>query len=260
MPTLVPLSKSQHAGYYWKPYLNFSFTETDTLSPIVVSELPKAALTAPVAFIMKNQNCILVMLQGMSNNSMVTEDGRWVGGYIPSCYRSYPFISVRGKDGQQVLCFDQKAGLVYPEEQEGSLPLLENGDLSPKIRELAKFIHTVEKNRILTAKICELINQYELLVPWELSITVGDTKTPVNGLFTVDELKLRKLSDEQLRNLINIGAMGVIYAHLLSKGQVSVLSRLVELKKRIKPAEQEPTLETLSEMFDDNDETLSFNF
>jgi len=56
----------------------------------------------------------------------------------------------------------------------------------------------------------------------------------LDGFFVVDEQKLRELKGKALQELAKSGDLGWIYAHLLSLGNVELLSRALD--KQAAPA------------------------
>jgi hypothetical protein len=70
-----------------------------------------------------------------------------------------------------------------------------------------------------------------LIKRWPLVVPVGDERIPVSGVYCIDEAALTALDD---RTLIEVrSALGMIYAQLLSMGQVSVLTRLLLVQQQM---------------------------
>ena len=56
----------------------------------------------------------------IADDVLVAPDGRWLGGYVPACFRRHPFrlVPKQGTD-QTVLCVDTDSGLVVEGDAAG---------------------------------------------------------------------------------------------------------------------------------------------
>jgi hypothetical protein len=68
-----------------------------------------------MAFIKQQDNFVLVGLLSLTpgQNVFVAQDGRWLGAYVASVFRGYPFRLARaeGRD-DLILCIDEDSGLI----------------------------------------------------------------------------------------------------------------------------------------------------
>jgi hypothetical protein len=237
---LVALTASQFGGLRWVAPKGYSIAAVDTVAALVVQEVPRAVLSMPIAFVPKAEEFTLVALQGLQQgkNLFVTADGRWGHGYIPAVYRSYPFMVANTEGGEQVLCFDEDSKLLT--DGEGQLFYEADGQLSGAVKQIADFLKQVIQNRGLTAEICRLLQQRNLIKPWNIAYNDGSLDQKLEGLYGIDEDALKNLAAEDLKQLHDIGALSVAYFQLLS-GQN--LPKLIEMSRANLAASAQKTAE-----------------
>ena len=74
--------------------------------------------------------------------------------------------------------------------------------------------------QIITLQLKEL----ELIIPWDIHfLDEKQARTNSKGAFRIDEERLLNLSDQQWLSLKNKGALPLIYAQLISMGNLEVL-------------------------------------
>src|SRR6056297_3439037 len=114
MAKIKPITKSEFADRHWQRYTDYKFAANDAIVPLVMQELPKAQLSMPIGFAIKDEQAFPVAVQSLhpGTNMFVGQDGRWLGRYVPAAYRGYPFVLADTEDGKQVLCIDEESGLI----------------------------------------------------------------------------------------------------------------------------------------------------
>ena len=141
MPNYVPVSKENHASKRWTRFESYAFANKETFLPLVAAELPKAVTAFPIAFIQQNNAFFPVALLSLEQgkNLFVAANGQWVGAYVPSALRSYPFKLARTENTQLVLCIDQDSGLVT-DGPEGESFFDETGSPSEQVKAVLDFL------------------------------------------------------------------------------------------------------------------------
>lgn len=82
---------------------------------------------------------------------MVAPDGRWLGGYVPAYFRSYPFRLLRQQNTDQtVLCVDTDSGLVVEGDVAGEDFIGPDGNISPALKQVVDFLDETERSRRTT--------------------------------------------------------------------------------------------------------------
>jgi hypothetical protein len=236
----VPLNRSTHKDLRIKPVASLGFSAKAHSVPLTCVEFAAAARDFPILFAGADVADVGPMaLLGLrpAENLHVDDAGRWAeGAYIPAFVRRYPFILAEkpeGADGDDFTVFldEDFAGF---DGAEGQRLFNEDGTdtefLQGAVHFLTDFQGQVKRTQAFTARLREL----DLLEPRTIQLTMGDGMKTLNGLFVVDEEKLRKLDDTVAGELLRDGSMGWIFAHLLSLSNVDRL--IARLEKRAPPA------------------------
>ncbi|RTZ43173.1 peptidase [Candidimonas sp. SYP-B2681] len=240
MPDIKVVSRESHADKRWQRYTSYSFADGDAVAQLVVQELPKAAMVLPVGFVAVGDGFLPVAVQGLQpgKNLLVAADGRWLGGYIPAAYRSYPFMLANTEDGQQVLCFIEDSGLLS--DTEGESFFAEDGEPAQSVKDVLNFLTQVFANRQATQRICEALQKHNLIQPWPITLQTDAGEQVVEGLHRIDEAALNSLSAEAFDEVRQAGALPVAYCQLLSMQHLPKLGQLAQAHA----AQQLTSLET----------------
>lgn len=248
MANLQAISKEGYADKKWQLNPGFSFAAKHSVSPLVFQELTNAMACMPIAFMPNKDKYVAVAVQGLTpeTNLFVDADGNWLGKWVPAVYRSYPFIlaSTSGDGENLVLSVDEDSGLVGGEEAD-QVFFDETGELSEQMKEVMKFLSEGQNGRIAINRICEQLQEHDLITPWNLKLEYTEGPYQVDGLFCINEPIFQALSDEAFIELRKTGALSLIYSQLLSMQQISNLADAA--RALAKPAagsqadEQEPS-------------------
>jgi hypothetical protein len=241
MPNYQAVSQSTHTELRWKRFSHYQFASLDAAAPLVVQELPKAAMALPLAFIEQNGHYTPVAVLGLQNgqNLFVAPDGRWIGGYTPAAYRGYPFVLASTPDEQLVLSVDADSGLVGPEGEDFEEAFFgEGGEPAQAVKDVMQFLEQVRANRQLTQRLCELLAREGLIQPWPISIKADNGEQAVQGLYRIDEAKFNALGAEALHQLQQAGALPLIYCQLLSMQHLPLLGKLAQAHAKAKEQAQ----------------------
>lgn len=226
MPHIVPVSRDRHGALQWRSPAGYSFAAGDAVAPLVVQELPKAAMTLPIGFVPDNGQFVPVAVQGLQSgkNLLVAPDGRWLGGYVPALYRGFPFALALTETGQQVLCVNEDSGLVGTT---GEQPFFkEDGQPSQALANVLGFLTQVSANRLLTQRMCAVLQKHQLIQPWVIQVQTDNGPQSVDGLFRVDETALNQLPAQVFEEVRQSGALPMAYCQLLSMQHLPKLGEL----------------------------------
>jgi hypothetical protein len=201
-----------------KPY---AFTATTNLVPLTVTEFAPAALSYPVIFVGDAKQPVAVMGLRPGENLFVSADGDFRSeAYIPAYVRRYPFVFANdAANSQMVLCIDRNAEFIV---EGGDMPFFENGQPSEYTKNCIEFCNNFEIERQRTVSFVDLLKDLDLFETKEAVFTPrnpdGTAATPqkLAEYFAISEDKVKALSPEKLAELRDNGALGQIYAHLVS--------------------------------------------
>ncbi|MCA1793975.1 MAG: SapC family protein [Desulfobacteraceae bacterium] len=235
MPQLSPITKQNHADKSWTRYSSYAFASKNNLAPVAGAEIAKAVHALPMAFVKQQDSFLLVAVLSLipGTNLFVAPDGRWLGGYVPSAFRGYPFqlAKTEGQD-DLILCVDEESGLVNDDKSAGEPFFDDTGEVTQPVKDILNFLNQVEQNRAATSVAVAALADAEVLTEWPLKIKDQDQEKPVTGLFQIDEAKLNFLEDEQFIKLRKSGSLPIAYAQLLSMGNIQVFEKLAKAQEQ----------------------------
>lgn len=245
MPNFVALSRNLHAGKRWLRHSSYRFAAQDAVIPLVAQELPKAIMSLPVGFVATGGGFVPVAVQGLApgQNLFVAPDGRWLAAYTPAAYRGYPFQLAHAENGQQVLCFDEESGLISDGPQ-GEPFFDEDSNPSKGVAEVMNFLTQIQANRVLTDRVCALLQHHGLIQPWPLKVQEAGGERIVEGLYRIDEAALNALPADAVVALRNGGALPMAYCQLLSMQHLARLAPLAQAHAEAQAAQAQPLPQT----------------
>ena len=217
-----PLNREQHAKLGLvnkdKP---FGFARTGHVVPLTVSEFGQASLSFPIIFAGDDRIPLAVMGLNGGQNLFITDDGAFEDAtYLPAYIRRYPFVLAGSEqDEQMVVCIDRSSDLL---SEKGETKLFENGEPTQYTKDAIKFCDDFEVERRRTVAFVQLLKDLDL---FELKQAVYNPRNPdgsaaqpqlIAEYWAVSDEKFKAIKPEKLAELRDSGAMGSIYAHMIS--------------------------------------------
>lgn len=232
--TLVPLSRETHVGMKLRPIPSFEFARTMPIVRIVASEVAQVAPNFSIVFLKENDAFVPFALMGLAQgeNLFVSDEGRWLGFYVPAMIRRYPFMFARAEggngQGNAVLMVEQE--MLSTDDGE-VLFGDDSGEPSGPVARAIQFLTEVEFGAVQTAALVKSLAEHDLFDPLPLQVTrAGGEPTPLGGLFTTNEAKLNGLADDAFLALRRSGALAFAHAQILSLGQLARLQARASAK------------------------------
>ncbi|QQQ19863.1 SapC family protein [Brevundimonas vitis] len=217
-----PLSMEAHGKLGVNPVDKpYAFVASTHLVPLTVTEFSPAALSYPVIFAGENRQPVAVMGLRPAENLFVQANGDFnAEAYIPAYVRRYPFVFANDDvQKRMILCIDRDAPFLV---EGGQAPLFNGNEPSDYTKQAMEFCNNFEQERARTDAFVQLLKDLDLLTVREAIFTPrnadGQPGQPqkIAEYFAVSEDKLRELPAEKLAELRDNGALGQIYAHLVS--------------------------------------------
>jgi hypothetical protein len=217
-----PLSADLHGKLGANPIENpYAFVGQTHVVPLTVTEFAPAALSYPVVFLGDTKQPVAVMGLRQGENLYVDAKGEFKAeAYIPAYARRYPFVFANDdQQGRMILCIDRDAPFL---SEGGKTPLFENGQPSAYVNSAMEFCTNFEQERQRTESFVKLLTDMDLFHTREAVFTPRDENgnpgepQKLAEYFAVSEDKVKALSPEKLAELRDNGALGQIYAHLVS--------------------------------------------
>lgn len=251
MAQWTPIQKNLHQNTGWQPYPDYRFAQQDSLAPLLLAEISSALPFYTLAFVKQGEQFQFIALQSLQPglNLYVNAKGRWRVPYTPSHYRGYPFRLLPKADSDEVVfCFDQESGLLTEDKANNTPLFTEAGELSEKAQSVINFLQQCEKNRSLTQQAVNALAEQQLITPWPIESQNADgEKTPVTGLYRIDDSKLQQLPAQALESLHKQQALALAYGQLYSQARLKGLGQLYQLheKEQQQKSNQEVDLDQL---------------
>ncbi|MDI6623781.1 MAG: SapC family protein [Brevundimonas sp.] len=217
-----PLSVEAHSNLGVDPVEQpYAFAAGTNIVPLTVTEFAPAALSYPVIFVGDARQPVAVMGLRPGENLFVSDAGVFKPeAYIPAYVRRYPFVFANDEVQKRlILCVDRDAAFI---KEGGATPLFVDGKPSPYVEQAMEFCNNFEQERQRTEAFVKLLTDLDLLETREANFTPrnpdGTPGAPqkIAEYFAVSEDKLKALPGDKLVELRDNGALGQIYAHLVS--------------------------------------------
>lgn len=260
MSNFVPVSQQKHQASGFEKVSHYGHAAKDALAPVVITEVAKLIPRMPLAFYKTEEmsGYQLVAMQGLlpGQNLFLNEKHQMLAGYVPACYRGYPFrlFPVDGKT-EMLLCIDENSPFFHEKSEaddEGLFTL--EGEPTDIILKIRDFLALVAKDSQKTQELVDLLAEYELITPWYIRLDdSSERQEPLQGLYHIKESALRELSADKLQVLNLRGALSLAYGQLYSEHRIENLQTLLTLRAQAAQAVEEVDLE---KVFNETEEDL----
>lgn len=237
--SIAVVSRQAHGGKRWRRHSDYRFAANQAIAPLVDVEAGRAAVSLPVGFFQVGEAFNLVALLGLQadQNLFVAPGGRWIGGYVPSVFRTYPFRMIDDGAGNTVLGVVEDERFVtgdadgerFFEGDTGNTPSAALGEIVAMLNQMAQLVPR-------TAAAVALLAKHGLLVPWTIPVVGREAPLVLEGLFKVNEAALNLLPAMALSALRDGGALALAYAQLVSQQHIATLGTLVEAHAKARAA------------------------
>ena len=237
----VALNRERHQKLRLTPAENhFAFAARTNAMLLASTELREAARDYPIVFVgAEGGPYTLAALVGLRNdeNLLVDPSGKWDANfYVPAFARRYPFVLAEGDDKSVLtVCVDETySGL---NEDRGEALFDAEGKETEYMKRVLEFLRAFHADMTQTRDFAARLNELGLLVSKVITIEQqrgGRTeRQTLEGVWVVDEEKLRGIDDARVTELFRNGYLGWVYAHLLSLGNVRKLAARLDRASRI---------------------------
>lgn len=218
-----PLSPEQHGKLGLKRVDRpFAFAARQHYLPLLAGEFAVAALSYPIIFAGEHYAPLAVMGINVGENLFIDPNGDVrPDAYLLAYMRRYPFtVANDAALDRMIVCVDRSSELIV--ENPDIAFFDSNGQQTEYTKNSIAFCQNFETERQRTDGFVKLLRDLDLFEHREA------THTPTNadgaqgqplviaGYHAVSETKLNALPAEKLVELRDLGALGLIYAHLIS--------------------------------------------
>jgi len=176
---------------------------------------------------------LLGLRQG--ENLLVGDNGFWeTGVYIPAFVRRYPFVLAEkpaGTEGDDFTVFLDEAYEGFNNE-EGERLFNEDGTDAPALTNAVNFLGEFQDHVARTQWFMGKLREHDLLEPRTVTLQKEGKGINLNGLFVINEEKLRSLDEKTAHEFLREGAFGWIYAHLVSLSNIDRMAARLDERER----------------------------
>lgn len=226
----VTLDRERHRQLKLKGQDTARFAAAMHAVPLVAVEFAEAAREYPIVFARgatdddKAGELLCYALTGLheGQNLYLDAAGHWAAQYVPAFIRRYPFVFAETGPDQLSVCIDESyAGF---SDSEGE-PLFDvAGEPAALLKNALDLLTDYQRQVQLTMAFLKKLDAADLLMQSELRADFVDgSNALVQGLLVVDEDRLKQLPATTLQEWLASGELGLLYAHLLSLGNVRQL-------------------------------------
>lgn len=238
----VPLNRNAHKDLRIKAMQSLKFAHNVHSVPLTCGEFPVAARDIPILFAgseVANAGPMALLGLRASENLFVDIDGQWAPGmYIPAFVRRYPFVLAEkpaGTEGDDFTVFLDEAYEGF-NDKEGDRLFKEDGSETEMLSNAVRFLGEFQQQVARTRQFMDDLRKHDLLEARNIRMERNGNVLNLNGLFVVNEERLRKLDAPTVHAFLLDGTMAWIYAHLLSLSNIDRIGQRLAQREELEAA------------------------
>ncbi len=234
----VPLNRTAHRDLRLKAVNNINFAVKAHSVPLTGVEFAPACRDFPILFAGESiETAGPMALLGLRQNEnlLIGENGFWEQGiYIPAFVRRYPFVLAEkpaGTEGDDFTVFLDEAYEGF-NDSEGERLFNEDGTDAPALTNAVNFLGEFQDHVARTQWFMGKLREHNLLEPRTITLQKeGKGGINLNGLFVINEERLRALDEKVAHEFLREGAFGWIYAHLVSLANIDRMAARLDARE-----------------------------
>ena len=235
----VVLDREQHKGLRLKA-ADARFASKNQAVPLLTAEFPEACLEYPIVFTQgQDGQWLALAITGLqaTAHALVDAKGLWNARYVPASVRRYPFILAEGANDQLSLAADLAAPQLGTE---GEALFDDKGEPTELAKNALQMLADFQGQAKATSALAKQLSEAGLLTQQNLQVRLGEERSAVvEGVWIVDEAKLRQLPDDKVLAWFKGGQLAAIHAQMLSlRNLVPLLERSQPVKASDKPSKK----------------------
>jgi hypothetical protein len=245
----VPLNRDEHKDLRLKAVPNLKFAMNTHSVPLTGAEFGVAARDLLIVFAgdtAATAGPIALLGLRQNENLYVDADGQWAPNvYVPAFVRRYPFVlaekpaGTAAEDGFTVFLDERYEGF---NTVEGERLFKDDGTDTELLTNAVGFLGEFQQNVSRTRWFMEQLAKHDLLearnVRLQKEARDGQEAKSINlnGLFVINEERLKSLDEKTAHEFACEGVFGWIYAHLLSLLNIDRLAHRLEVREQAEAA------------------------
>jgi len=233
MANFVPVKKEQHQKLKLSTKRDLSHVAEQHIVPVTAAEYAQASASFPVVLV-KNPDSpryrSVVMLGIEAGENLFYQDDQWQGLYIPQSVGMVPFSLGVDPEKEKTLtaCVDLDSPFIGEDKD---LALFDDeGNETEVLKNVHQSLGQMFDSERMTDKFINELVENDLLQELELNVAFSnDEKKKLVGIFSINEEKIKDLSDDKVLDFHKRGLFVPIYSMLGSLGQIN---RLVQQRNK----------------------------
>ena len=223
----VVLNEKEHKDWKIEAVEDFTFAKKTNSVYLMSAEFVVASKEYPVVFIRNNEVVTPIALLGIKDdtNQFVWPKGVWDADYIPAYVRRYPFIpAIKEGTDELMLCIDE--GYKGLNSKKAKLALFDK-DGKPDVvtQQAINLLQSYNEENKVTDTFCQKLVNLDLLEEAQVGgATSKGEQVAMGGFLRVSQAKLAKLNAKTVKELFDLGALELIYAHFQSMANLKNLA------------------------------------
>ena len=240
MTSIQPVRKEQHQNLKLSSKRDLSHIANQHIVPVSASEYAQASASFPVVLVKdpESERYRSVAMLGLeAGENLFYKNDQWSALTVPQSIGMIPFSLGLDPERENTLtaCVDVDSPFIG-EDKEIAL-FDEDGKQTEALVNIENALGRLYENEKMTETFTKEMLENDLLQELELNITfANEEKKKLVGIFTINEEKLKSLSDDKVLDFHKRGLFVPIYAMLGSLGQVNRLVQLRNLSEGTKVA------------------------
>ena len=225
MTQLLPLNNELHKELKVDTdQCNLHHANTNMV-PVVIDEFLKLITQFPIVMTKNSETgrFVCVALLGFQEGeNLFWQSGRLDSLYVPLNLERSPFFMDYRNDDELIMCVDMDNPGV--QEEKGLALFDSNGAQTDYLRHGSQVLAALYDGEKNTQAFVQLLVELDLIMPIKIDIELQDqSKIEVNGLYSINEDNLKRLSCETIQSLLETNYLRAIYAMVTSLSHMSGL-------------------------------------
>jgi hypothetical protein len=220
MNRLIALNSAAHRHLRVDPAQVLAQASRLNMLPVVLGEFLKLCVHYPIV-LTKNgstgQFTCIALFGFDKHENLFWKGDRWDALYVPLHVARQPFFL--GADQDKVVCIDMMNSAVT--QAQGDRLFDEQGSETPYLQQVKQTLSALLEGEEQTDRFIRKLLALELIRPMRLEIEfVNRQKQRVEGLYTIDEARLKALPAEVIVELHGLNYLAPMYTMLASLGHI----------------------------------------
>ena len=228
MTKIIPLNQNIHGNTRVKQSNDYSRFKDQFVIPLVVQDFVPLASEFPIVFL-KNAETgefLPAAMMGLKKGvNAYCQTAEWEAPVRPLGFKNAPLsLSVVNENKEDLfVCIDEDSDLVS--DSEGELLFNTDGTETEFLKQRKDTLLNMVSFQEQTRAITDYFVQNKLLTSRQLTVNLKSEDKPVqiDGIYLIDENKIKDLPDDTFNELRKKGLLPLIYAHIHSLQQVGRL-------------------------------------